>query len=105
MTINSTMANKPAFSGCAIMGSGADKFFRSKIASEGAQAVAEFKKFCDDLTNWGYVNINKTPREDVFQLQGKSQLYTTNISADESLNDLKGKLQFLKDSEAIIDQA
>ena len=105
ISFNSTMANKPAFGGCAIKGSGADKFFKGKIAAEGAQAVAEFRNFCDELTSWGYVNINKTAKDDVYQLQGKSGLYTTNINETETLNDLKAKLQFLKDSDAIIDQA
>lgn len=105
ISINSTMTKSPAFGACAIMGTGKEKFFKKKLAEEGAQAVAEFKEFCDNLTNWGYVNINKTAKGDVYQLQGKSGLYTTNIKETETLNDLKAKLQFLKDSDAIIDQA
>ncbi len=104
-TINSTMANKPAFGGCAVLGNGAKEYFEKRLAKEGEYAIAEFKKFCDELTNWGYININKTPNEDVFQLQSANSLLTRNITSDHSLEWLKVMMTHLKENKAIIDQA
>ena len=104
-SINSTMANKPAFGGCAVLGNGAKEYFAKRLAKEGEHAIAEFKKFCDELTNWGYININKTPKKDVFELQGINSHYTTKITANDRLDWLKSKMRFMEENNAIIDQA
>ena len=103
-TINST-ANKPAFGGCAVLGDGAKEYFSKRLAKEGSQALGEFKKFCDELTNWGYIKINKTPKEDVFELQGVGPHVSTKITSDHSLDWLKSAMRFLKENNGIIDQA
>jgi hypothetical protein len=62
--------------------------------------------FQEDLKNfvhWGYVNINKTSKPDVFELQGAGNM-KTKFHANESLFDFMVKLNFLKERKAIIDQ-
>ena len=102
--VNSTSNNSPAFNGCALKGDGVRDFLNIRKAKEGLRAVKEFHEFLDNFTKWGYVNINKTPKADVFELQGKNGL-KTKFHAKETLHDLKVRLGFLKENEAIIDQA
>ena len=107
MTLNSTssVANQPSFGACAILGSKAKEYFAGRLKQEGPEAVAEFKKYLDNLTNWGYVNLNKTPKEDVFQLQGANSSFTRNIPADTPLETMRAYLDAMKTYKAIIDQA
>ena len=104
-SINPAVSNKPAFGGCAVLGDAAETYFAKRLAKEGQAAIDDFKAFCNDLTNWGYININKTPKEDVFQLQGKDSRFTTRITADDRLDWLKAVMRYLKENKAIIDQA
>lgn len=98
-TINSSQV---AFGSCAILGNRAEAYMAERLKKEGPHAVAEFKKFCDGLTNWGYVNINKGPSDDQFILQGSN--ITTRISKNTPLEDLAAKLRYLKEYKGIIDQ-
>lgn len=107
MTINSTssVANRPSFGACALLGEKAQEYLARRLKAEGPEAVAEFKKYLDNLTNWGYVNINKTLDKDVYQLQGATGTYTRNFPADAPLDFLRARLDVMKTYNAIIDQA
>lgn len=102
-SINSSLANKPSFGGCAVLGNGAKDYLTKRLQKEGEHAIADFVQFCDELTNWGYININKTPKEDVFQLQGKN--IETRMTADHRLDWLKAMMRYMKEYNKIIDQA
>ncbi len=103
-SVNGMNAN-PAFGGCALMGPKAQEYLSARLAAEGKDAVKGFQKFCDNLCDWGYVKLEKTPKEDVFRLQGANDLYSTNITKKTRLDELAAKMSFMKENKAIIDQA
>lgn len=103
-SINPAVAQSTSFCGCAVLGNKAKDYFVERMNKEGYQAVEEFGKFCDNLTKWGYVKLEKTPDKDVFKLVGKDDYYSTKIGLDTTLSEFKAKLNFLKENNAIIDQ-
>lgn len=101
---NSTNCNcpKPSFCGLKVFGNGAEAFIKGKVAQEGQAAVNKAIETIDGFRDWGYVNINKTPKKDVFMLQGhsddKAATVETAIKASEPLESLVAKIKFLADS-------
>jgi len=103
--VNTPVAQKPAFGGCAVLGNKAKEYFAARAEKEGYNAIKGFGEFCDKLTNWGYVKLEATPDKDVFRLVGKDDFNSTKISINDTLDYLKAKLMFLKENNGIIDQA